>query len=66
VSEIKGYLAGKYDLAEGRRLMQRNSRHYAKRQLTWFRKDKRIQWINITKMGSPAETALKLWKKLSW
>jgi tRNA dimethylallyltransferase len=45
--------------------MQRNSRHYAKRQLTWFRKDKRIQWVAVDKKESPAQVALKLWKKLS-
>ncbi|MDP2831058.1 MAG: tRNA (adenosine(37)-N6)-dimethylallyltransferase MiaA [Candidatus Omnitrophota bacterium] len=66
IRELKGYLAGEYSLAEGKRLMQRNSRHYAKRQLTWFRKDKRIQWININKTETPAQIALKLWKKLSW
>lgn len=65
VPELKGYFSGLYSLAEAKRLMQRNSRHYAKRQLTWFRKDKRIQWININKMESPEKIALKLWKKLS-
>jgi len=28
-------------------LIKRNTRHYAKRQMTWFRKDKRIQWFDI-------------------
>ena len=65
IRELKGYLAKEYSLAESRRLMQRNSRHYAKRQLTWFRKDQRIQWVNINKNQSPAQVALKLWKKLS-
>lgn len=65
ISELQGYFAGQYSLAEAKRLIQRNSRHYAKRQLTWFRKDKRIQWVNINKMDSPAQIALKLWKKLS-
>ncbi len=65
IRELKDYFAGKYSLAEAKRLMQRNSRHYAKRQLTWFRKDKRIQWINISKLESPTQIAFKLWKKLS-
>ena len=64
IDELKGYFAGQYSLVEAKRLMQRNSRHYAKRQLTWFRKDKRIVWININKMESPARVALKIWKKL--
>lgn len=65
IRELKGYFAGQYPLVEARRLMQRNSRHYAKRQLTWFRKDKRIQWININNKETPAQIALKLWKELS-
>lgn len=47
IKEIKGFLAGEYDLAEAKRLIKRNSRHYAKRQFTWFKRDNRIQWIDI-------------------
>lgn len=43
--EIFGYLEGKYDREEAIRLLKRNSRRYAKRQLTWFRKDADIQWF---------------------
>lgn len=64
IVELKGYFCGNYSLDEARRLMQRNSRHYAKRQLTWFRKDKRIQWINVHKIESPTQVALRIWKKL--
>jgi len=35
--EVYGYLRGEYDEAEMIRLLKRNSRHYAKKQLTWFR-----------------------------
>ncbi len=45
VPEIAGYLRGERELDEAARLLQRNSRRYAKRQLTWFRADARIQWI---------------------
>ena len=65
IRELKGYLVGEYSLAEGKRLMQRNSRHYAKRQLTWFRKDKRIKWINVEKGQKPAGIAGKIIKKMS-
>lgn len=43
--EIFGYLEGKYDRDEAIRLLKRNSRRYAKRQLTWFRKDPEIKWF---------------------
>ncbi|SNS21898.1 tRNA dimethylallyltransferase [Belliella buryatensis] len=44
-SEIFGYLDGEYDKEEAVRLLKRNSRRYAKRQLTWFRKDESIRWF---------------------
>ena len=47
IKEIKGYLDRKYDLAEAKRLIKRNSRHYAKGQFTWFNRDKRIEWIDV-------------------
>lgn len=43
--ELFGYLDGKYDLQEAIRLLKRNTRHYAKRQLTWLRRDAAIRWF---------------------
>jgi tRNA dimethylallyltransferase len=43
--EIFGYLDGKYDRDEAIRLLKRNTRRYAKRQMTWFRKDHEIKWF---------------------
>lgn len=45
-SEIFGYLDGQYTKEEAIRLLKRNSRRYAKRQLTWFKKNKEIQWFS--------------------
>ena len=45
-SEIFGFLEGKYDREETLRLLKRNSRRYAKRQLTWFRKDTSLVWFD--------------------
>lgn len=47
-SEIFGYLDGEYDRVEAIRLLKRNSRRYAKRQLTWFKKNESIQWFEPT------------------
>jgi tRNA dimethylallyltransferase len=44
--EIFGYFDGLYDKEEGIRLLKQNSRRYAKRQLTWFKKDKAVQWFH--------------------
>jgi tRNA dimethylallyltransferase len=43
--ELFGYMEGKYDKAEAVRLLKRNTRRYAKRQMTWFRKDTEIKWF---------------------
>ena len=45
--ELFDYFDGKFDLETAVRLIQRNTRHYAKRQLTWWRRDPSIQWIDI-------------------
>ena len=45
--EIFGYLDGNYSLDEAIRLIQRNTRHYAKKQLTWWKRDNAIKWINL-------------------
>ena len=45
-SELFDYLDGKTTLDEAIRLVQRNTRHYAKRQLSWWRRDCEIRWID--------------------
>jgi len=37
-----------HSFEEAKELIKRNSRRYAKRQLTWFRRDERIKWYNVT------------------
>jgi len=44
--EIFGFLEEKYDRQEAVRLLKRNTRHYAKRQLTWFKKDEQFRWFH--------------------
>jgi len=44
--EIVAHLHGEYDWQEAVRLVKRNSRRYAKRQMTWFRKDENIKWFH--------------------
>ena len=43
--EIFDYFEGKYDKEEAIRLLKRNTRRYAKRQLTWFKKDSDVMWV---------------------
>ena len=44
--ELFACFDGEYDLSRAIELIQQNSRHYAKRQLTWFRRDQQIHWLN--------------------
>ena len=43
--ELYGHFDGNYDFDEAIRLIKRNSRRYAKRQFTWFKRDASIQWF---------------------
>ena len=43
--ELMDHLDGKTDLAEAVRLIKRNTRHFAKRQLTWFKRERDVRWI---------------------
>lgn len=45
--ELFDYFDGRYDLAEAVRLIKRNTRHYAKKQLTWWARDPSIHWIDL-------------------
>lgn len=45
-SEIFNWLSGAYEWEEAVRLLKRNSRRYAKRQMTWFKKDTTIHWFD--------------------
>lgn len=55
--EIHSYLRGKCSLEEAIRILKRDTRHYAKRQFTWFRRDPRIVWFDLEEL-SPIEKAL--------
>jgi len=47
-SELFDYFDGKTDLPTAIDLIKQNTRRFAKRQLTWFRKDKDMKWLNAT------------------
>ena len=46
--ELFDFFDGKYDLAEAVRLIKRNTRHYAKKQLTYWGRDASIRWIELS------------------
>lgn len=44
--ELFAYLEGEYPLEEAVRIIKRDTRHFAKRQLTWFRRERDVVWID--------------------
>ena len=45
--EIFSYLDGEIPLDEAIRLIQRNTRHYAKKQLTWWKRYPDVKWMEL-------------------
>jgi tRNA dimethylallyltransferase len=66
VSDIIAHIRGKATLEETVRRIKAKTRRYAKRQLTWFRKDRRITWYDVGPDGSRVdELALAMSSGLS-
>ena len=53
--QIYGHLEGKYSLDEAVRLIKRDTRHFAKRQLTWFRREKGVHWVDLDRFADRKE-----------
>lgn len=62
--ELFQYLDGAITLEEAVRQIQQNTRNFAKRQMTWWRKDPEIHWLKPTPSHSYKEQALGLLQKL--
>jgi tRNA dimethylallyltransferase len=63
VKEVFDYLSGLIDYERMTELMKQNTRRFAKRQLTWFRKDKNIKWIDVNEydeLGKIAERIIRV------
>lgn len=63
--EILYYLDGNISLDEAIYLIKKGSRNYAKRQLTWFRKDKRVIWIDKDKFNCEDEVVQNIIDKMN-
>ena len=53
--EILAYLKGECTLEEAVYILKRDTRHFAKRQLTWFKREKEITWVNKNEFDSEEE-----------
>ena len=63
--QMTGYLKGRYGWEEAVRRLQRDTRHFAKRQLTWFRSDPALTWLAITEQDSAGQVAQRILDHLS-
>lgn len=56
--EILAYLDGEIPLSEAVRIIKRDTRHFAKRQITWFKREKDVIWIDKQEFGYDGDMIL--------
>ena len=56
--EILAYFDGELSLEEAVYILKRDTRHFAKRQLTWFKREKDVSWIDRAVIGDDEEHIL--------
>ena len=62
--EILDYLDGVIPLEEAVRILKRDTRHFAKRQLTWFRRERDVIWVEKPEYGYDEEKILAFMLKI--
>ncbi len=62
--QFSGYLDGEYSYDEAVRLLNRDTRRFAKRQMTWFRKEPGIHWITLEESDAPDKAAKHILKAI--
>jgi len=58
--EIGSYIAGEVSIEEAVNLIKKRTRNYAKRQMTWFRKEPYINWVDVTGVMDAAKILAKV------
>ncbi len=62
--QIAAYLAGEHDFEEAVRRLKRDTRRFAKRQMTWFRKEPSVNWLPIRDGESVEQVAARIVKQV--
>lgn len=57
--EMLDYLEGKCSLEEAAAVIKRDTRHFAKRQITWFKRERDVVWLDKAEAGYDEEVLLK-------
>lgn len=62
--EVIDYLSGRFTLEEAKNAIKQETRHFAKRQLTWFRRERDVCWVNKDQFGHDADEILGYMRKI--
>ncbi len=62
--EVLDYLDGLCTVEELKENIKNNTRHFSKRQITWFRREKNIEWLNLNEFGHDKEKVLEYIQKI--
>jgi len=62
--EIAAHLTGEMSLTQAVDILKRNTRRFAKRQMTWFRRDDRIKWFSVDQCGGPEFIVQEITRKV--
>ncbi len=57
--EILDYLEGNCTLEEAVYVLKRDTRHFAKRQITWFKREREVRWLNLPEFGNDRQKVLE-------
>ena len=63
--EIIDYLNGDISLEEAIYIIKRDTRHFAKRQLTWFRRERDVRWLNKSDFSSEEEILAEMLEQMN-
>ena len=63
--EIIDYLQGNITLEEAIYIIKRDTRHFAKRQLTWFRRERDVRWVNKSDYSSEEEILAEMLEQIN-
>lgn len=63
--EIIAYLKGELSLEEAVYILKRDTRHFAKRQLTWFRREKKVDFVELKELGGREQAFAYIMQKVN-
>lgn len=63
--EIIAYLKGELSLEEAVYILKRDTRHFAKRQLTWFRREKEVDFVELKELGGREQAFAYIMQKVN-